>query len=79
MNLPSKPNAKPNDPTKAGKKASRVVTFGDFSRFGVYAVHTRFDAVQWFVADANVEDPTTGLPEIIRQTATFEKAVEGLV
>jgi len=67
-----------NDQTKAGQLASRKHTFGDWSRYAVFAVHTRFDAVQFFVADAEREDPTTGQPEVIRQADSFEQAVAGL-
>lgn len=76
MNRPIKPKTKPNDPTKAGQKASRIVTFGELSRYAIYAVHTRFDNVQWFVADSSREDPKTGLPEIVSQSDSFDEAVD---
>jgi hypothetical protein len=56
-----------NDPTKAGALAGRKHMFGNLSRFAVAPVHTRFDAVQWFVWDANRIDPVTGKPDVIRQ------------
>lgn len=67
-----------NDPTLAGQAAGRKRLFGDYHRYAVWPVHTRFDAVEWFVADAFLEDPVTGLPEVIRQAATEEAAVAGL-
>lgn len=67
-----------NDPTKAGQLAGRKRLFGDYSRYAVFPVYTRFEAVEWFVADAFEEDPETGLPAVIRQEATEEAAVAGL-
>lgn len=69
-----------NDPTKAGQLAARKRLFGDCSRFAVAPVHTRFDAVTWFVWDA--EHPWVdgdGKPGVIRQADTLESAVHGLV
>lgn len=67
-----------NDPTLAGQLAGRKRLFGDYHRYAVFPVHTRFDAVEWFVADAFVTDEVTGLPAVIRQAATEEAAVAGL-
>lgn len=67
-----------NDPAKAGQVANQPQTFGQFARYSVYAVHTRFDAVCWFVADAETCDEMTGFPAIIRQEATREAAMAGL-
>lgn len=67
-----------NNPRKAGQRATRQQLFGDYSRYAVYAVHTRFEAVEWFVADAETTDEATGLPAIIRQEPTMVQAVEGL-
>ena len=67
-----------NDPTNAGQLAGRKRLFGDYHRYAVYPVHTRFDAVEWFVADADVTDEVTGQPAVIRQEATEEAAVAGL-
>lgn len=68
-----------NNPALAGQMASRrKFLFGYGSRYALYAVHTRFDAVQWFVADAEVPDELTGLPSIIRQEASPEEAMRGL-
>jgi hypothetical protein len=75
MNFPSAPA---NNPLDAGSQASDKTFFGEFDRYALFAVHTRFDAVQWFVADAELPDPVTGKPSIIRQAATPEEAVAGL-
>jgi len=67
-----------NDPSKAGQLAAKKATFGELSRYSVAPVHTRFDAVEWFVWDADWVDAITGCPSIIRQKATFSEAVHGL-
>jgi hypothetical protein len=67
-----------NDPSKAGQLAGRKRLFGEYHRYAVFPVHTRFDAVEWFVADAYVTDEVTGQPGIIRQAATEAEAVAGL-
>jgi hypothetical protein len=66
-----------NDARFAGRLASDKVLFGECSRYALYAVHTRGDAVQWFVADAESPDHT-GLPQIVRQADTPEQAMAGL-
>lgn len=71
------PVVKPNDPARVGKPASRKAFFGEWGRYAVFAVHTRFNDVQWFVTDAETIDPTTGLAEVIRQENTFEEAIRG--
>jgi len=71
----SVPFAQDNNPKQAGELASSKVTFG---RYAVYAVHTRFDNVSWFVADAESVDEVTGGSAIIRQESSFETAVAGL-
>lgn len=74
------PKCASNSPAKAGKLASKTVFFGGDtgSRYAVRAIHTRFDAVQWFVTDACVTDEATGLAAVIRQNDDFETAVAGL-
>lgn len=67
-----------NDPTKAGAPAAKKRLFGDFSRFAVYPVHTRFDDVEWFVTDADQTCPITGMAAVIRQEPTEAEAVAGL-
>ena len=64
-----------NNPSQAGYIAGKKELFGNHSRFAVYPVHTRFDAVEWFVADAETPDPVTGNPSIIRQEPTKEQAM----
>lgn len=88
-NLPRKLGtltADANDPARKGQQASKRVTFGQFARYCIYAVHTRFDAVQWFVQDAHgVDEITHGVdeithgPAIIRQEDSKEAALRGLV
>ena len=73
--LPSKVEA--NDQSRKAQLASRKATFGDLSRYAIAAVHTRFDAVEWFVWDAERMDDL-GMPSVIRQAASFEDAVAGL-
>jgi len=72
------PATQPNKATMRGQLASRKVFFGEASRFALYAVHTRFDAVMWFVADAEILDELTGLPAIVRQEWDVAKAIVGL-
>jgi hypothetical protein len=66
-----------NDPSRKGECAAKKRLFGDCSRYAVAPVHTRFDAVEWFVWDA--EHPWIGEygPEVIRQAASFEDAMAG--
>jgi hypothetical protein len=65
-----------NNPNLAGQLASKKVLFGGYSRFAIAPVHTRFDAVEWFVWDAERIDPVTGGPDVIAQEATKEQAME---
>lgn len=67
-----------NNPNVPGSLATPKQFFGEHNRYAVAAVNTRFDAVQWFVWDAEKADPLTGLADVIRQTATKEEAVHGL-
>lgn len=67
-----------NDPAKAGQPAAKKQFFGDHRRYAVWPIHTRFDAVEWFVADAEHPLSDTSHAEIIRQEPTMEKAMEGL-
>lgn len=67
-----------NNPNVKGSLATPKERFGDHGRFAVAAVHTRFDAVEWFVWDAEETDDL-GLATVIRQAATREAAVAGLV
>jgi hypothetical protein len=68
-----------NDPAKKGQLADRKRLFGDCSRYAVAPVYTRFDAVQWFVWDA--ESPWLdgdGKPSVIRQACSLEEAIKDL-
>jgi hypothetical protein len=67
-----------NNPDKAGHRASCMVIFGDFHQYACFAVHTRFDHLEWIVADAEQSDSVTGKPLVIRQASSFEAATEGL-
>lgn len=71
------PKTEKNNKNRRGEYASKKVLFGDFNRYAVAAVHTRFDDVEWFVWDAEQEiAPFT--PSVIRQESTFEAAIAGL-
>lgn len=65
-----------NDPTRKGQLAARKRLFGDWHRYAVAPVHTRFDAVEWFVWDAHTD--ANGHPAVIRQASTEAEAVKGL-
>jgi len=67
-----------NVPSKAGQKAGAYEIFGAFARYAVFPVHTRFDAIEWFVVDSEREDPVCGGMAIIRQEPTRELAMAGL-
>lgn len=67
-----------NNPAYAGFDASKRVYFGEYGRYSAFAIHTRFDSVQWLVADAESPEPRTGIPSIVRQCETFEDAVRDL-
>lgn len=73
------PAAQKNDPAQKGCLASRKMLFGSHKRYALAAVHTRFDAVQWFVWDAETEDEVMSGPAIIRQEDTPAQAVVGLL
>lgn len=67
-----------NNPVLKGSLATKKQLFGDYSRYAVAAVHTRFDAVEWFVWDA--EHPLSDMnhAEVIRQAPTMAEAIKGL-
>jgi hypothetical protein len=67
-----------NNPALRGKLADRKRLFGGYSRYAVAPVHTRFEAVQWFVWDAEAMD-AEGVPSVIRQEATLQEALHGLL
>lgn len=72
------PKAIINNPARKGEVAARKRLFGGYSRYAVAPVHTRGEAVEWFVWDAHVTDPETGSPAVIRQAATEAEATLGL-
>ena len=55
-----------NNPMRKGELAAPKRLFGECSRFAVAPIHTRFEAVQWFVWDAHKMD-SDGKPDVIRQ------------
>lgn len=67
-----------NDVGRAGEKASARVIFGDAHRYSLFAVHSRFGAVSWFVADAEKVDEATELPAIVVQEPSPAKALARL-
>ena len=40
---------------------------GEFSRFCITSLHTRFGAVEWHVTDAEQIDPVCDMPAIVYQ------------
>lgn len=62
-----------NNPRRAGALAAQRQFFCG-SRYCVAPVHTRFDAITWFVWDALKLDDG-GYPSIIRQEETLEAAI----
>lgn len=67
-----------NDPARKGQLAAPKRLFGDFRRYAVAPIHTRFDAVEWFVWDAMSWEPDGTNPAVIRQASTEAEAVAGL-
>ena len=67
-----------NNPNLAGQLAAKKELFGGHSRYAIAPIHTRFDAVQWFVWDAEQIDVQTGFASVIRQTQTKQEALVGL-
>jgi hypothetical protein len=65
-----------NDATRKGQLAAPKRLFGDYHRYAVAPIHTRFDAVEWFVWDADTDDD--GRPAVIRQAPSEEEATRGL-
>lgn len=70
-------NSIKNNPAKKGEIAGRKSLFGDYSRYAVAPVHTRFESIAWFVWDAETTDEN-GFPETIRIADTYEEAILGL-
>lgn len=73
------PEYKPhNDPSRPGHMATQQIRFGERDRYGVFAIHTRFDDVEWIVVDYENVDPVYQLPDIIRQGNSALEVMEGL-
>lgn len=68
-----------NNPAMKGSLAARKQFFGEFGRYAVAPVHTRFDAVEWFVWDAHHPLSDLNHAEVIRQADTLDDAIKGLV
>lgn len=66
-----------NNPRRAGQRATKLEFFCG-TRYAVAAVHTRFDAVEWFVWDAEHSNATMARSEVIRQAPTRAEAIKGL-
>lgn len=66
-----------NDPARKGELADKKALFGNGCRYAVAPVFTRFDAVEWFVWDAELLD-SNGKPEVVRQEPTLELAIANL-
>jgi len=67
-----------NNPMLRGSLSAPKQRFGDFGRYTIAPIHTRFNAVEWVVWDADTIDEATGLAAIIRQTDTIDEALRGL-
>ncbi len=72
-------NTTTNSPRNAGRLAGRKEYFGEFSRYAIFPVNTRFENVMWFVTDAELEDEVTGAPLTIRQEDSKADALRGLI
>ena len=71
------PSTVANIPARKGQLAAPK-QFGPDHRFSVAPVHTRFDAVEWFVWDAETTYLGGGRADVIRQAATLAEAIDGL-
>lgn len=67
-----------NNPSLKGQPAARKQFFGPRSRYAVAPIHTRFDALEWFVWDAEHELSDMSRAEVIRQAASLDEALDGL-
>lgn len=67
-----------NNPSLKGQPAARKQFFGPRSRYAVAPMHTRFDALEWFVWDAEHNLSDMSRAEVVRQAATLEEALSGL-
>jgi len=67
-----------NDSSKRGELAAPKVLFGEYSRYAIAPIHTRFGSIVWFVWDAETAYDGLNAAEVIRQENSFEEAVVGL-
>ena len=67
-----------NDPMLRGSLVAPKQRFGDYGRYAIAPVHTRFDTIEWQVWDADLFDEATGLAAVIRQAETLDAALRGL-
>lgn len=67
-----------NNPALKGQPAARKQFFGPRERYAIAPVHTRFDALEWFVWDAEHKLSNMSRAEVIRQAASLEEALMGL-
>lgn len=58
-------------PVRAGQVVARRLV-GEFSRFAISLMATRFGEATVMVADADVTDKVTGLPEVVWQGSPAE-------
>lgn len=66
-----------NNAMLRGSLAAPKQFFGDHGRYAVAPIHTRFDAVEWFVWDALHPLSTMNRAEVIRQEPTLDEALRG--
>lgn len=67
-----------NNPSLKGSLAAPKHRFGENGRYAVAPIHTRFDALEWFVWDAEHPLSTLSRAEVIRQAETLDEALMGL-
>jgi len=67
-----------NNPALKGSLAAPKQFFGEHNRYAVAPVHTRFDAVEWFVWDAMHDDADMNRAVVIRQGDSYAAVTEGL-
>lgn len=72
-------NVPANNPVLKGEPAARKRFFGPNRRYAVAPVHTRFDAVEWFVWDAEHKLSDMNHAEVIRQESSLDAAIAGLI
>ena len=66
-----------NNPMLRGSLAAPKQRFGKCGRYAIAPIHTRFNAIEWVIWDADIIDEATGLAVIIRQACTMDEALRG--